>query len=85
LFQNRVLLMLFSRYWFFSQVWNIVLFWQHSDSNNCIAVTQPLNNILHPDVRHQNIPSPNHSTQRNFGHVTVYIWYVGRNFVFVAP
>ena len=38
---------------------------KHSDSNNCIAVTQPLNNILHPDVRHQNIPSPNHSTQKN--------------------
>ena len=37
---------------------------KHSDSNNCIAVTQPLNNILHPDVRHQNMPSPNHSTQR---------------------
>jgi hypothetical protein len=37
---------------------------KHSDSNNYIAVTQPLNNILHPDVRHQNIPSPNPSTQR---------------------
>jgi hypothetical protein len=37
---------------------------KHSDSNNYIAVTQPLNNILHLDVRHQNIPSPNPSTQR---------------------
>jgi hypothetical protein len=37
---------------------------KHNDSNNCIAVTQPLNNILHLDVRHQNIPSPNPFTQR---------------------
>jgi len=37
---------------------------KHSDSNNYIAVTQALNNILHPDVRHQNIPSPNPSPQK---------------------
>jgi len=37
---------------------------KHSDSNNCIAVTRPLNNILHLDVRHQNISSLNPSTQR---------------------
>jgi hypothetical protein len=37
---------------------------KHNDSNNCIAVIQPLINILHLDVRHQNIPSPNPFTQR---------------------
>ena len=37
---------------------------KHSDSNNCIAVTRPMNNILQTDSSHQNISTNNFMEQQ---------------------
>jgi hypothetical protein len=37
---------------------------KNSDSNNCIAVTQPMNNILQTDSSHQNISTNNFMEQQ---------------------
>jgi hypothetical protein len=37
---------------------------KHSDSNNCISVTRPMNNNLQTDISHQNISTNNFMEQQ---------------------